>query len=327
MIRRPPRSTLFPYTTLFRSRWLRAHRGSGQGSRHQRRLQCLSQGSRVGAGGAAGRRGECRLRRSASGFRRGGHCCHRARGRSRAVGSAGHRVPQHAPGSLQGPETRTAGRGAAQKCDGQGAEGCVACHVRLPLSWLLILAHHIPPERVRRPLVQSRGRTMCDDDSLEDMIQYQLRSARLSRRQFGALSLGAGASSLLPPLAGAAAEVQESEVDIKTPDGTADAHFVHPSRGAHPAVLMWPDIYGLRPAFRQMGRRLAESGYAVLVVNPFRSEEHTSELQSPCNLVCRLLLEKKKNKTYSDYMTDHWVLRVHWLNLQGVLYSVIHRML
>ncbi|TLZ53778.1 MAG: dienelactone hydrolase family protein, partial [Gammaproteobacteria bacterium] len=97
---------------------------------------------------------------------------------------------------------------------------------------------------------------MCDDDSLEDMIQYQLRSARLSRRQFGALSLGAGASSLLPPLAGAAAEVQESEVDIKTPDGTADAHFVHPSRGAHPAVLMWPDIYGLRPAFRQMGKRL-----------------------------------------------------------------------
>jgi len=110
---------------------------------------------------------------------------------------------------------------------------------------------------------------MCDDDSLEDMIQYQLRSARLSRRQFGALSLGAGASSLLPPLAGAAGEVQESEVDIKTPDGTADAHFVHPSRGAHPAVLMWPDIYGLRPAFRQMGKRLAESGYAVLVVNPF----------------------------------------------------------
>ena len=110
---------------------------------------------------------------------------------------------------------------------------------------------------------------MCDDDSLEDMIQYQLRSARLSRRQFGALSLGAGAISLLPPLAGAAAEVQESEVDIKTPDGTADAHFVHPSRGAHPAVLMWPDIYGLRLAFRQMGKRLAESGYAVLVVNPF----------------------------------------------------------
>ena len=110
---------------------------------------------------------------------------------------------------------------------------------------------------------------MCDNDTLEDMIEYRLRSAGLSRRRFGALSLGAGVISLLPPVAGAAAEVQESEVDIKTPDGTADAYFVHPSRGTYPAVLMWPDIYGLRPAFRQMGRRLAESGYSVLVVNPF----------------------------------------------------------
>jgi carboxymethylenebutenolidase len=110
---------------------------------------------------------------------------------------------------------------------------------------------------------------MCDNDTLEDMIEYRLRSAGLSRRRFGALSLGAGVISLLPPVAGAAAEVQESEVDIKTPDGTADAYFVHPSRGTYPAVLMWPDIYGLRPAFRQMGKRLAESGYSVLVVNPF----------------------------------------------------------
>jgi carboxymethylenebutenolidase len=110
---------------------------------------------------------------------------------------------------------------------------------------------------------------MCDNDTLEDMIEYQLRSAGLSRRRFGALSLGAGVVSLLPPRAGAAAEVRESEVDIKTPAGTADAYFVHPSRGTYPAVLMWPDIYGLRPAFRQMGKRLAESGYSVLVVNPF----------------------------------------------------------
>lgn len=110
---------------------------------------------------------------------------------------------------------------------------------------------------------------MCDNDSLGDMIEYRLRSAGLSRRQFGALSLGAGVVSLLPPVAGAAAEVKESEVDIKTPDGTADAYFAHPSSGTYPGVLMWPDIYGLRPAFRQMGKRLAESGYSVLVVNPF----------------------------------------------------------
>jgi carboxymethylenebutenolidase len=110
---------------------------------------------------------------------------------------------------------------------------------------------------------------MCDNDSLGDMIEYRLRSAGVSRRQFGALSLGAGVVSLLPPVAGAAAEVHESEVDIKTPDGTADAYFAHPSTGTYPGVLMWPDIYGLRPAFRQMGKRLAESGYSVLVVNPF----------------------------------------------------------
>jgi carboxymethylenebutenolidase len=110
---------------------------------------------------------------------------------------------------------------------------------------------------------------MCDNDSLEDMIEYQLRSAGLSRRQFGALTFGAGVGSLLPAVAGAAAEAKESEVDIKTPDGTADAYFVHPSSGTYPGVLMWPDIYGLRPAFRQMGNRLAESGYSVLVVNPF----------------------------------------------------------
>jgi carboxymethylenebutenolidase len=110
---------------------------------------------------------------------------------------------------------------------------------------------------------------MCDNDSLGDMIEYRLRSAGLSRRQFGALSLGAGVLSLLPPVAGAAAEVKESEVDIKTPDGTADAYFAHPATGTYPGVLMWPDIYGLRPAFRQMGKRLAESGYSVLVVNPF----------------------------------------------------------
>ena len=110
---------------------------------------------------------------------------------------------------------------------------------------------------------------MCDNDSLEDMIGYQLRSAVLSRRQFGALTLGAGVVSILAPVADAAAEVQEAEVDIKTPDGTADAYFVRPSTGSYPGVLMWPDIFGLRPAFRQMGKRLAESGYSVLVVNPF----------------------------------------------------------
>lgn len=114
---------------------------------------------------------------------------------------------------------------------------------------------------------------MCDNDSLDDMMQYQLRAGELSRRQFGALTLGAGLVSMLPVTAGAV-EVAEADVDIKTPDGSADAYFVHPARGKAPAILMWPDIFGLRPAFRQMGRRLAESGYAVLVVNQFYRSKH-----------------------------------------------------
>lgn len=114
---------------------------------------------------------------------------------------------------------------------------------------------------------------MCDNDSMDDMIQYQLRSAQLSRRRFGAFTLGAGMASLLP-VGARAALVEEAEVDIKTPDGTADAYFVHPGEGTHPGVLMWPDIFGLRPAFRQMARRLAEAGYAVLVPNPFYRTKH-----------------------------------------------------
>jgi carboxymethylenebutenolidase len=109
---------------------------------------------------------------------------------------------------------------------------------------------------------------MCDDHSIEDMIEYSLRTRGLSRRQFSALTLGATLVSALPPIANAA-ETKDSEVEIKTPDGTADAYFVHPATGHHPGVLVWPDIFGLRPAFRQMGKRLAESGYSVLVVNPF----------------------------------------------------------
>ncbi len=109
---------------------------------------------------------------------------------------------------------------------------------------------------------------MCDNDSIKDMIDYNLRTGGLSRRKFGALTLGVSVASALPSSAGAA-QTKESEVEIKTPDGTADAYFVHPATGKHPGVLIWPDIFGLRPTFRQMGKRLAESGYAVLVVNPF----------------------------------------------------------
>ncbi len=109
---------------------------------------------------------------------------------------------------------------------------------------------------------------MCDQDTMNDALDYSNQSQGMSRRQFGALGFGASFVSLLPAVANAA-EVKESEVTIKTADGTCDAYFVHPTTGKHPAVLIWPDIFGLRSAFRQMGKRLAESGYTVLVINPF----------------------------------------------------------
>lgn len=109
---------------------------------------------------------------------------------------------------------------------------------------------------------------MCDDAAFDDMIEHNLRQGGISRRELGSLALGAGIAFALPRVANAMDTV-ESEVEIATPDGQADAYFVHPATGKHAAVLVWPDIFGLRPAFRQMGKRLAESGYAVLVINPF----------------------------------------------------------
>jgi carboxymethylenebutenolidase len=108
---------------------------------------------------------------------------------------------------------------------------------------------------------------MCDEHFEEDLANY-MRFPPLTRRQFAAASVGAGVAVMLPRAADAQA-VKESDVDVKTPDGVADSYFVHPASGATAGVIVWPDILGLRPAFRQMGKRLAESGYAVLVVNPF----------------------------------------------------------
>ena len=102
---------------------------------------------------------------------------------------------------------------------------------------------------------------MCDVNDQEELSKY-------TRRDFGTWAASAGLLAALPSVANAVA-VTEREVSITTPDGVCDAYFVAPSSGTAPAVLVWPDVFGLRPAFRQMGRRLAESGYSVLVVNPF----------------------------------------------------------
>jgi len=106
---------------------------------------------------------------------------------------------------------------------------------------------------------------MCE---LDDFDEFSRRTDEVSRRRFGAMALAAGLAAALPRLA-SATETKGADVEIKTPDGTCDAYVVHPAKGKHPAVLIWPDIFGLRPAFKEMATRLAESGYSVLVINPF----------------------------------------------------------
>jgi carboxymethylenebutenolidase len=91
----------------------------------------------------------------------------------------------------------------------------------------------------------------------------------LSRRDFVAMSIAAGLAAATGAGAAAQAAVTEKSVEIKTPDGTCDAAFIHPATGSHPGVIIWPDAFGLRPAMRDMAKRLAADGYSVLVPNPF----------------------------------------------------------
>ncbi len=108
---------------------------------------------------------------------------------------------------------------------------------------------------------------MCDEQTNKDAEDYLRRNA-LTRREFGKRGAGVALTILMPPVANAL-DVVEHDVMVETPDGLADCYFVHPASGKHAAVIIWPDIVGIRPAFRAMGKRLAESGYSVLVVNPY----------------------------------------------------------
>lgn len=108
---------------------------------------------------------------------------------------------------------------------------------------------------------------MCDDLTEKDNEAY-FRKQGLTRREFSKRGAGVALAMMLPPVANAL-DVVEEEVLVATPDGKADCYFVHPASGAHAAVIVWPDIMGIRTSFRMMGKRLAESGYSVLVVNPY----------------------------------------------------------
>ncbi len=106
---------------------------------------------------------------------------------------------------------------------------------------------------------------MCDEHTAADNERLL---GPISRRTFGAGTAAAGLMAILPRAANAM-PVKGRDVTIKTANGRCDAYFTAPARGKHPGVLVWPDVMGLRPAFRQMADRLAESGYAVLTVNQF----------------------------------------------------------
>ncbi len=108
---------------------------------------------------------------------------------------------------------------------------------------------------------------MCDELTVKDNEEF-LRKRDLTRRDFNKSAASVALTLMLPAVAHAM-EVAEEEVLVDTPDGMADCYFVHPVEGAHAAVIVWPDIMGIRTSFRMMGKRLAESGYSVLVVNPY----------------------------------------------------------
>ena len=154
---------------------------------------------------------------------------------------------------------------------------------------------------------------MCDQNHFdEDRKEFESLNL-VTRKQFGVM-LSAGMSMILPQVANAAAVV-ESDVTVTTPDGTADCYFVHPATGTAPAVLIWPDIFGLRPSFRQMGKRLAESGYSVLVVNPFyrTKKAPTADAGSATPIQQVMPLAQTLNET--THMTDAKAF-IGWLDKQ-----------
>ena len=155
---------------------------------------------------------------------------------------------------------------------------------------------------------------MCDQDhSKEELEQYEARGL-VTRKQFGVM-LGAGIAMMLPKVANAAA-VTESDVTIKTPDGSADCYFVHPATGTAPGVLVWPDIFGLRPAFRTMGKRLAESGYSVLVVNPFYRKQPAPTASKGAATPIQELLPLAQALNETTHMTDAKAF-IGWLDQQS----------
>jgi carboxymethylenebutenolidase len=155
---------------------------------------------------------------------------------------------------------------------------------------------------------------MCDQDHSEkDLLEFEAQG-KITRRQFGVM-LGAGVAMILPQVQNPV-KVTESEETVKTPDGNADCYFVHPATGTAPGVLVWPDIFGLRPAFRQMGKRLAESGYSVLVVNPFYRVKKAPTAEQGAATAIAGLVPLMNALTTATHTTDAKAF-VAWLDQQS----------
>src|ERR1700688_2547451 len=155
---------------------------------------------------------------------------------------------------------------------------------------------------------------MCDQDHFEKDRQEAEALGLVTRKQFGVI-LGAGIAMMLPQVANAVA-VTESEVNVTTPDGTADCYFAHPASGTSPGVLVWPDIFGLRPAFREMRNRLAESGYSVLVVNPFYRTKKAPTAEAGAKTPIPQLLPLAQGLNETTHMTDAKAF-IGWLDRQS----------
>jgi carboxymethylenebutenolidase len=110
------------------------------------------------------------------------------------------------------------------------------------------------------------------------------QTPNVSRRDFIARSVAAGLVAAAGQSFAATHPVVESEVTVKTPDGACDAAFIHPASGAYPGVIIWADALGLRPAMRDMAKRLAADGYSVLVPNPFYRVSKAPQFTTAANL-------------------------------------------
>lgn len=109
---------------------------------------------------------------------------------------------------------------------------------------------------------------MCDDLTAREE-EAALAARGLSRRDFAAQGAAVAMAAFASPAIGKTPRLRESMVRVNTPDGYADAFFVHPARGRHPGVIVWPDIAGLRDVFKIMARKLASAGFSVLVMNQY----------------------------------------------------------